>query len=130
MASVGHSRITLAIIAICSYAVSYAAALLYAIYVPFADIFLLDAWRDLTVTLYLLCIFILSFTYKSNLEKEVLMLGAFYFIAINLWRSLNHLQIFLLSTQWMLILINCFTLFYALIIYVNARKYDLLNDNE
>ena len=130
MASVGNSRITIAIIVICSFAISYTSLLLYSVYTPFVDTYFLDGCRDLTITLYLLCIFILSFTYKSILEKEILMLGSVYFIAINLWRSLNHLQIFLLSTQWKLILINGFTLFYALIIYINARKYDFLNDNE
>ena len=130
MASVGNSRITIAIIVICSFAIIYTSLLLYSVYVPFIDIYFLDGIRDLTITLYLLCIFILSFTYKSNLEKEILMLGAVYFIAINLWRSLNHLQFFLLSTQWKLILINGFTIFYALVIYINAKKYDLITDNE
>lgn len=130
MASVGITRIAISIIVICSFAISYTLLLLYSVYTPFVDTYFLDGCRDLTITLYLLCIFILSFTYKSNLEKEILMLGAVYFIAINLWRSLNHLQFFLLSTQWKLILINGFTIFYALVIYINAKKYDLITDNE
>jgi len=130
MASVGHTRVVLATALVCSFALSYSGALLYAIYVQFADMFMLNAWRDLSVTIFIFGLSTLALTYKSQLEQEIIILGFFYFVSIYLWRTLNHLGYFLAGTQWWLILINGFTFAYLLIILINAERYDLLQDNE
>jgi len=130
MASLGNSRIVFLIVLICSFAIGYSGLLLYAMYNDFLDTYTLDGCRDLMLTIYIGCLVIMSLTHKSGIEKEIIILGLIYFISIYLWRSLNNFQLFLLTTQWKLIFINGFTIFYALVIYVNARKFDLLNDNE
>lgn len=130
MASVGHTRVIIAIVLVCSFAISYSGALLYAIYVRFADIMMLNAWRDLSVTLFIFGLAFLALTYKSQMEREIVILGFFYFVSIYLWRTLNHLGYLLAGTQWWLMIINGFTFAYLLIILINAERYDLLKDNE
>lgn len=130
MASVGHTRVVIATALICSFALSYSGALLYAIYVKFADVFMLNAWRDLSVTIFIFKLSTLALTYKSQLEREIIILGFFYFIATYLWRTLNHLGYFLAGTQWWLLLINGITFAYLLIIFINAERYDLFDEND
>jgi len=130
MASVGHTRIVIATALVCSFALSYSGALLYAIYVQFADVFMLNAWRDLSVTIYVSILGILALGYKTQLEREIIITGFFYFVSIYLWRTLNHLGYFLAGTQWWLILINGFTFAYLVIIFINAEKYDLFDEND
>jgi len=127
---VGHTRIVLSVVTVCGFALSYTSALLYAIYIPFAEVFMLNAWRDLSVTIYVGTLGILTLSCKTQLEREILQLGFFYFVSIYLWRTLNHLGYFLAGTQWWLILINGFTFAYLVIIIINAEKYDLCKDDE
>lgn len=130
MAPVGHSRVIIAITLVCSFAISYSGALLYAIYVQFADLMMLNVWRDLSVTVFIFGLTILITTYKSQLEREIIILGFYYFVSIYLWRTLNHLGYLLAGTQWWLILINGITFAYLVIILLNAEKYDLFEDDE
>ena len=71
---------------------------------------------------------LMSRTYKSQFENEILLTGLFSIIFITVATLLHYTHVLIMPTQWNLLLFNGTTIAFFLIIYLEGRKYELFKD--
>jgi hypothetical protein len=84
-----------------------------------------DAFKWLTFGLYFVSNSLMALTYRSQIEKEILLTGVFSIIFITILNTLHKLSILVMSTQLTLILFNGITIALLVLVLREGNKHGL-----
>jgi uncharacterized membrane protein YkvI len=84
-----------------------------------------DAFKWLAFGLYFVSNSLMALTYRSQIEKEILLTGIFSIIFITVLNTLHKLSILVMSTQLTLILFNGITIALLVLVLREGNKHGL-----
>lgn len=128
----GYWRIALAIILLLSFMAAYSWLLWDMMYVIIPDqnsmqryLIRSYSFKVIIFSAYAASNCIMTRSYKTQFENEILLTGIFSIIFITVITLLHYTHILIMPSQWNLILFNLITIAFFLIVYRNGKKHNI-----